>query len=481
MKKIHLALFVTATFAVAVSLLYAEGFIFEEGRIGYDNTPKQPWSEYRIHDADRPRPVKVTPDPASVHFTPAPKNATVLFDGSNLDQWQPTNWVINKDKNLECTGGNIMTKEEYGDFQLHLEYRSPANFKGDWGNQGNNGVLIFDTVEIQIFDNYTVNSYSDGLCGSVYGQFPPLVNACLPPGNWQTYDIFFRAPKYDAKGKMTEQARVTVLLNGQMVQCNTAIYGGTGHASMPTSFNGRKTGHIGFGGHGCPVEFRNIWVIPAQTAPSPDLDRQDPLYKQYKPETTSRIRENIEWTTSYIHNSTDTALPRAMCIGDSICNGYQGRVNGLIHGKYYHGFWASSKCVSDADYMRYLDILLSQNKFDVITFNNGLHSLLQTSTSTEEYRNSYKLCVQYLKAKCPGARIYLVTSTPVRDEQNNARAVKLNEIVKQIAKEENLPVIDLYEITNAMDKSNLWSDGVHFQGHAIDAQAKAIADAILSK
>ena len=131
--------------------------------------------------------------------------------------------------------------------------------------------------------------------------------------------------------------------------------------------------------------------------------------------------------------------------------------------------------------MRYLDILLSQNKFDVITFNNGLHSLLQTSTSTEEYRNSYKLCVQYLKAKCPDARIYLVTSTPVRNEQHNARAVELNEIVKQIAKEENLPVIDLYELTNAMDKSNLWSDGVHFKGHAIDAQAKAIADAILSK
>ena len=213
----------------------------------------------------------------------------------------------------------------------------------------------------------------------------------------------------------------------------------------------------------------------------PNQDKQEPLYKQYKLKQTHRVRENIEWSISYIHNSTDNELPRAMCIGDSICNAYQHNVNGLIQGKCYHGFWASSKCVSDADYMRYLDILLSQNKFDVITFNNGLHSLLQTSTSTEEYRNSYKLCIQYLKAKCPGARIYIVTSTPVKNEQQNARAVELNEIVKQIAQEENLPIIDLYELTNAMDKSNLWSDGVHFQGHAIEAQAKAIAEAILSK
>ena len=204
MKKTCLALFVTAAFAAAISLVYAEGFINDGDRVGYDNTPQQPWSEYRVHDVNRPAPVKLTIDPASVQFTPAPKNATVLFDGSNLDQWQNSKWIINKDKNLECTGGNIMTKEEFGDFQLHLEYRSPANFKGSWGNQGNNGVLVFDNVELQIFDNYTVNSYSDGLCGSVYGQFPPLVNACLPPGNWQTYDIFFRAPKYDAKGKMTD-------------------------------------------------------------------------------------------------------------------------------------------------------------------------------------------------------------------------------------------------------------------------------------
>ena len=259
-----LCLVLSSTTQAGESIIFAEN-----GQVGYKDTPKQPWSDFLVHDLDRPRPPKVEVNPAALNYAPAPKNAIVLFDGTNLDSWKPTKWIINDQKNLQCVGGGINTKQEFGDFQLHLEFRSPKDFKGPWGNTGNNGVIIFSNVEIQIFDNYTVDSYADGLCGAIYGQFPPLVNACLPPGTWQTYDIFFRAPKYDENKKMTESARVSILFNGQLVQDNSIIYGGTRHGGLPTPFNGRKTGTIGFSGHGCPVEFRNVWVIPHETPAAP--------------------------------------------------------------------------------------------------------------------------------------------------------------------------------------------------------------------
>jgi len=233
----------------------------EDGSVGYKENPKQWWSEYVVHDIRRPIPERVTVDPADLDFAPAPPDAKILFDGTNLDQWRPTSWKITEDGLLECVSGAVTTKEEFGDFQLHLEFRAPEDLqKYSWGNRGNNGVIIFGSVEIQIFDNYSQNTYPDGWCGSVYGQTPPLVNACLPPGNWQTYDIFFKAPKYDENGKEIEPARVTIMLNGVMVQNSTVIYGGTGHGTLPSSFNGRKTGPIGFSGHGCPVQFRNVWI-----------------------------------------------------------------------------------------------------------------------------------------------------------------------------------------------------------------------------
>lgn len=262
LKKLVLpaSLFLSCTLCSAVFCL-AEGLIFaEDGRVGYEENPKQWWSEYVVHDIRRPIPKKVQVAPESLKYAVAPPDAKVLFDGTNLDAWRPTEWKITDDGLLECTSGAVTTKEEFGDFQLHLEFRSPENFEGPWGNRGNNGVLIFGNVEIQIFDNYTQNSYPDGLCGAVYGQNPPLVNACLPPGTWQTYDICFKAPTYDDAGKELEPARVTILFNGVLVQNSTIVYGGTGHATLPTPFNGRKTGTISFSGHGCPVQFRNVWI-----------------------------------------------------------------------------------------------------------------------------------------------------------------------------------------------------------------------------
>lgn len=260
MRKAFFVLLIVGVASFVCQNVQAAGLIFaEDGRVGYEENPKQWWSEYVVHDIRRPIPEKVQVDPAKMVFPVAPPDAEVLFDGANLDQWRDTKWKI-VDKLLECTEGAIVSKKEYGDFQLHLEYRCPKDFEGPWGNRGNNGVIIFSNVEIQIFDNYSVNTYPDGLCGAVYGQTPPMVNACLPPGTWHAYDIFFRAPRYDADGKETEQARVTIMLNGVMVQDNSPVYGGTGHGTLPSPFNGRKTGTVGFSGHGCPVQFRNVWI-----------------------------------------------------------------------------------------------------------------------------------------------------------------------------------------------------------------------------
>ncbi|MDD3590918.1 MAG: DUF1080 domain-containing protein, partial [Thermoguttaceae bacterium] len=180
----------------------------ENESYGYADSPQQPWSEYRVHDPSRPIPKKLNPPPPT-YFPEAPSDAIVLFDGTNTDAWEETEWKL-VDGTIECTTGPFKTKDNFGAFQLHLEWYSPANFEGDWGNQGNNGVLLLGAYEIQIFDSFKINNYPDGACGSVYGQTPPLVNACTPTGNWQTYDIFFKPAKFDGD-TLIESPRVTIL------------------------------------------------------------------------------------------------------------------------------------------------------------------------------------------------------------------------------------------------------------------------------
>ncbi|MBQ9812932.1 MAG: DUF1080 domain-containing protein [Thermoguttaceae bacterium] len=230
----------------------------ENESYGYSDSPQQPWSEYRVHDPSRPIPKKINPEPPT-YFPKAPSDAIVLFDGTNVDAWEPTQWKL-VDGTIECTVGAFKTKQKFGAFQLHLEWRSPANFEGDWGNQGNNGVSLLGAYEIQIFDSFKINNYPDGACGSVYGQTPPLVNACTPAGNWQTYDIFFTPAKFDGDQQIASP-RVTVVQNGIMIQNNTEIYGSTNHFNLPGP-NPKGKGPIVLSGHGCPVRFRNIWIRP---------------------------------------------------------------------------------------------------------------------------------------------------------------------------------------------------------------------------
>jgi hypothetical protein len=234
------------------------------GYFGYKDTPKLPWCDWLVHDPDRPAPKRVEPGTAGAPVPP-PADAIVLFSGHDLDAWQtPHGWkvedgfLVARGKQLG-SGLELRSRESFGDVQVHLEWMPPAEFDGPWFNQGNSGVLLMGLYEIQIFDSYNVKIYPDGACGAIYGQTPPLVEATRPPGQWQTYDIIFYAPRF-AGGKLVAPARVTVILNGILVQHNQEIYGETGHRKLPAYTKKISAGPLTLGGHGCPIRFRNIWV-----------------------------------------------------------------------------------------------------------------------------------------------------------------------------------------------------------------------------
>lgn len=261
-RILSIGLLTTFLFGSIVNL-YAVGTLVspknENECYGYTDSPQQPWSKYRVHDPSRPIPKKIAVKPIK-DFPAAPADAIILFDGSNLDAWRPNQWKF-VDKTMECGPGSITTKQEFGAFQLHLEWKSPANFEGPWGNQGNNGVLLQNIYEIQIFDSNKINNYPDGSCGSIYGQTPPLVNACLPAGNWQSYDIFFTPPVFECD-QVVQKPRVTILQNGILIQNNQDIYGITHHFKLPDPYPKATKGPLSLSGHGCPVRFRNIWIRP---------------------------------------------------------------------------------------------------------------------------------------------------------------------------------------------------------------------------
>ncbi len=228
------------------------------GTPGYKDTPKQPWSPYLVHDPDRPVPRKVNPGPATKPAV-APEDAVVLFDGSSLSQWSDTTWKLENGTLVADGNKSPSTKQQFGSFQLHLEFKPPADFDGPWHNQGNNGVMLHGLYEIQIFDSYSEPLYPDGQCASVYGQTPPMVNACRKPGEWQTYDIHFQAPVFEGK-ELKSPANVTVVHNGVLVHHHQVVHGGTGHRILPNYKHGISQGPISLAGHGCPVAFRNIWI-----------------------------------------------------------------------------------------------------------------------------------------------------------------------------------------------------------------------------
>jgi hypothetical protein len=240
--------------AAEPELVYAKD---GSGVFGYKDTPKLPWCDYVVHDPDRPAPHRVDPGPA-LPPAPAPSDAIVLFNGSDMSRWEKTSYRV-VDGCLEAGGAvSPRTKDSFGSFHLHLEWMAPANYDGPWYNRGNNGLLIHGLYEIQIFDSFNVRWAPDGQCAAVYAQTPPLVNACRPPGEWQSYDVVFAAPRIDER-KVVRPARITMFHNGVLVHLNQEIYGATGHRVLPRPVKTAR-GPIALAGHDCPVRFRNIWI-----------------------------------------------------------------------------------------------------------------------------------------------------------------------------------------------------------------------------
>lgn len=254
-------LFALDSSSLAADLVYAKD---GSGVCGYKDTPKLPWCNWLVHDPDRPAPKRIDPGPAPAPVAP-PSDAIVLFNGSDLSQWQTNDWKL-VDGCIEAVTGSLITKEEFGDCQIHIEWMCPANFEAPWYNRGNNGVMLMGLYEIQIFDSYNEKLYPDGQAASVYGQTPPLVNACRKPGEWQSYDINFTVPRFDGE-KLVKPARVTVIHNGVRVQINQQIYGETGHRILPEYKHKISKGPLRLSGHHCPVRFRNIWLRPISGTP----------------------------------------------------------------------------------------------------------------------------------------------------------------------------------------------------------------------
>ena len=260
-KRLLLAL---AAIAMAIGLARAADLVNARdgsGVFGYKDTPLLPNSKYHVHDPDRPLPRRV--EGAAV-VLPPPSDAAVLFDGKDASAWQGAAWKV-VEGCIEAGEGAFSTRQSFGSFQLHLEYMGPKDFKGPWYNQGNNGVLLHGLYEIQIFDSLNIKLYPDGMAGAIYGQTPPLVNACLAPGQWQSFDITLTAPVFDGD-KLLQPARATVLHNGVLVQHDQPILGPTGHRILPAYAKPIASGPLVLGGHGCPVRFRNIWIRPVEPA-----------------------------------------------------------------------------------------------------------------------------------------------------------------------------------------------------------------------
>ncbi len=232
--------------------------------LGYNDTPILPDSGYHVHDGDRPQPPIVFPGSPPASALP-PSDAKVLFDGTSLNGWQGKNgtaeWKLeNGYMEVAPKTGDIGTAESFGDIQLHIEWMSPIEVKGEGQGRGNSGVFLMDRYEIQVLDCFDNLTYSDGTTGAIYGQYPPLVNACRKPGEWQAYDILWRAPKWDGD-RLISPACVTLLHNGVVLHFNQALQGATGHRNIP-GYSPHGDGPIRLQDHGDLVRFRNIWVRP---------------------------------------------------------------------------------------------------------------------------------------------------------------------------------------------------------------------------
>jgi hypothetical protein len=235
----------------------------------------QPDPDWLAHDRDRPLPPVVQPGETAGQ---PPSDAIVLFDGRDLSQWaamdgSPTRWIVH-DGYMECVSGSgyIRTLQNFGDSQLHVEWAAPTPAEGTGQGRGNSGVFFGrDRYEVQVLDSYQNPTYADGSAGSVYIQYPPLVNASRPPGQWQSYDIIWTAPRFDADGNLLSPARVTAFHNGVLIQNNVELTGPTGWLQRAPYRAHPEKLPIAFQDHGNPVRYRNIWVRPLGKPGKPEF------------------------------------------------------------------------------------------------------------------------------------------------------------------------------------------------------------------
>jgi hypothetical protein len=212
--------------------------------------------------------------------TLVPKDAVNLFDGTNLNAWQTPEgraaaWRV-KDGFLEVAPGTgpIQTKNSFGDIQLHVEWASPNPPGGRGQDRGNSGIFLMGQFEVQVLDSFRADTYADGQAGAIYGQYPPLFNASRPPGEWQTYEIAFRRPRFGKDGRLMHPASVTLIHNGILVQNNEEPWGQTSWLEPLPYEPGVDRGPIQLQDHGHPVRFRNIWLRDLPDRPDPGVTSQ---------------------------------------------------------------------------------------------------------------------------------------------------------------------------------------------------------------
>jgi hypothetical protein len=255
-------LFTSLVACGAIGIAFAQ-----QAPVGYDDTPMQPTGTWRVHDGKRPQPVVVAAGGKLDAPMPAPSDAIVLVGPrDDLSAWQmtdgsPATWTM-KGGVVQTGKGVMQTRQQFTDFQLHVEWATPVEVKGDSQGRGNSGVFLLGKFEIQVLDSHHNLTYPDGQAAAMYGQYPPLVNASRGPGEWQSYDIIFTAPRFASGTTLEKPATVTVLHNGIVVHNGTSFWGPTRHRSVLPYTADMATGPIALQDHGNPVRYRNIWIRP---------------------------------------------------------------------------------------------------------------------------------------------------------------------------------------------------------------------------
>lgn len=248
------------------ALLAAALFAQKNHDLGYDDTPLIPGQKWRVHDDTRKHPVKVAP---ATQVGQAPSDAIVLFNGTDPSRWvarlrggatgEPQ-WKVESGYLEVVPGkGGIMTKEKFGDVQLHVEWQQLVDVKGKSQDRGNSGIEFMTRYELQVLESYEGVTYADGQAAAIYGTWPPLVNATRKAGEWQTYDIAFEAPKFEGE-KLMKPAFITVFHNGVLVHHRQEFLGTSTHARVPTYRPHEAEAPLSLQNHGSAVRYRNIWI-----------------------------------------------------------------------------------------------------------------------------------------------------------------------------------------------------------------------------